>query len=105
VWVKTPDTTGVFFFITESVTMGDPDRSMRESRQERARRAQRMTLIHTVMTCLILVILIQFLLLMVAVEAYLGGRPATLVPSTLASGACFAVSCWMIRYIAVRKPS
>jgi hypothetical protein len=57
-----------------------------------------MAVIHAVMACLFLLILVQFLLLMVAVEAFLGARPTVLVPAALGSGLCFAGACWLVRY-------
>jgi hypothetical protein len=67
----------------------------------RAERGQRLTLIYAVMTCLALLIAIQFVLLMVAVEGFLGHESELLWPTTLGSGACFAAACWLIRHIVV----
>lgn len=84
--------------------MGDRHEPVRWSRRLRAQRAQQMTVIYAVMTCLVLLIVIQFLLLMVAVEGFQGGRAGVLIPATAASGVCFAAACWVIRYI-LFKPS
>lgn len=67
------------------------------AREQQARRARQMTLIYAVMTCLILLVFVQLLLLMVAVNAYLGGGASGLWPSAAASAGCFAASCWLIR--------
>jgi hypothetical protein len=61
-----------------------------------------MTAIYAVMVSIMLLILIQFLLLMVAIEDFMGGRWAVLVPAALGSGLCFAGSLWLIRYITPR---
>jgi len=42
---------------------------------------------------------VQFLLLTVALEGYLGGDGAVALPTALASGLCCALVCWLIRYI------
>jgi len=67
------------------------------ARQRLARRAKEMAAIHAVMACLFVLVLVQFLLLMVAVEAFLGEKPAVLLPAALGSGLCFAASCWLVR--------
>ena len=89
--------------------MGDRDRGLSDSRRQRAERQQRMTMIHAVLACLVFLILIQFLLLMVAVDAFLGARPGLLVPALAASGLCFSGSCWLVRNLsspsASRRPS
>lgn len=72
---------------------------MMPARRRPAEGAQEMTRIHTVMICLMILIAIQFLLLMVAVDGFLGGRREILVPAAAASGLCFGGACWLIRYI------
>ncbi len=79
--------------------MGDRDVPLKTARRLQAVRAQQMTLIYAVMVCLFLLILLQFLLLMVAVEGFLGGRWEILLPATLASGLCFGGACWLIGYV------
>ncbi len=79
--------------------MGDRDDTVKTARRLQAVRTQQMTLIYAVMVCLFLLILLQFLLLMVAVEGFLGGRWAVLLPATLASGLCFGGACWLIGYV------
>ena len=54
--------------------MGHRQNLMTPERQLRAQRAQQMSLIYTVMVCLVSLIFVQFLLLTVALEGYLGGR-------------------------------
>jgi hypothetical protein len=51
------------------------------------------------MACLAILVVLQFLLLSVAVEGFLGARAEVLFPATLASGACFAAACLLIRYV------
>jgi len=70
----------------------------------RARRARDLSAVYAVLGAVAILIGLQFLLLMVGMEAYLGGRPALLVPSALGSALCFAASCWIIRYIEVLGP-
>ena len=72
---------------------------MRPERQLRAVRAQQMVLIYTVMVCLVSLIAVQFLLLTVALEGYLGRRAGVGAPTALVSGLCCAAACWLIRYI------
>ena len=67
--------------------------------QARRRKAQEITLIYAVMTCLLIVVVAQFVLLLVSVESFLGGKRQVLVPATLASGLCFAGATWLTRYI------
>jgi hypothetical protein len=76
-----------------------------ETEQMRARRTQRITLVYAVMTCLAILVVLQFLLLNVAVEGYLGGHRELLWPCTLASGLCFAVACGLIRYVITPRSS
>ena len=68
-------------------------------RQLRAQRAQQMSLIYTVMVCLASLIFVQFLLLTVALEGYLGGRVEVALPTALVSGLCCAAAYWLLRYI------
>jgi len=72
---------------------------MTAERQLRAERTQQMALIYTVMVCLVSLIVVQFLLLTVALEGYLGGRGGVVKPTALVSGLCFVAACWLIRYI------
>ena len=79
--------------------MGRGQSMMTPERQLRAERAQQMTLIYTVMVCLVSLIAVQFLLLTVALEGYLGRRAGVVSPTALVSGLCFIAACWLIRYI------
>jgi len=72
---------------------------MTAERQLRAERTQQMALIYTVMVCLVSLIAVQFLLLTVALEGYLGGRAGVVSPTALVSGLCFVAACWLIRYL------
>jgi hypothetical protein len=67
--------------------------------QVRRRKAQEITLIYAVMTCLLIVVVAQFVLLLVSVESFLGGKRDILLPATIASGVCFGGATWLIRYI------
>jgi hypothetical protein len=58
-----------------------------------------MTAIYAVMVSIMLLIILQFLLLMVAVEGFLGGRRAILLPAAFGSGSCFVAACWLIRHV------
>ena len=79
--------------------MGDRQSLLTPVRQRRAQRAQQMSLIYTVMVCLASLVGVQFLLLTVALEGYLGASGGVALPTALASGLCFAAVCWLIRYI------
>ncbi|HXG62941.1 MAG TPA: DUF6755 family protein [Planctomycetota bacterium] len=80
--------------------MGDRDSSLRARRAERARE---MSVIYAVMACLVLLILVQFLLLMAAVDGYLAGRWAGLLPAAGGSALCFAASCALVRCVVPRR--
>lgn len=77
---------------------------MTNTRRTLARRERELTLIHAVMVCILILILVQSLLLMVAVEGFLGDHRELLLPAAAGSGLCFAGACWLIRYI-VRRPA
>lgn len=79
--------------------MGRGPSVITSERQLRAERTQQMALIYTVMVCLVSLIAVQFLLLTVALEGYLGGRTGVVSPAALVSGLCFVAACWLIRYI------
>ena len=64
----------------------------------RARRGQQVTVLYAVMTGLVLLVSLQWVLLTVAVEGFLGQQGDLLWPATLASGACFVAACWLIRH-------
>lgn len=83
--------------------MGGRDPEVTRSRREQARRATGMTAIYGVMVSILLLVVIQFLLLLVAVEGFMAGRGAVLLPSAVGSGLCFCGSCWLIRYIAAPR--
>lgn len=70
----------------------------------RARRARDLSAVYAVLGALAILIGLQFLLLMVGMEAFLGGRPALLLPSALGSALCFAAACWIIRYVEILGP-
>ncbi len=73
---------------------------MTPERQMRAQRVQHMARIYTVMVCLGCLLCVQFLLLTVALEGYLGGRGMVAPPTALASGLCCLAACWLMRYLA-----
>lgn len=64
----------------------------------RAQRGQQVTVLYAVMTGLVLLVSLQWVLLTVAVEGFLGDQGDLLWPATLASGACFVAACWLIRH-------
>lgn len=82
--------------------MGDGLPEVVPSRRVRADRTRRMTVIYTVLTAILVLVLLQFVLLMAALEDFLSGHRAVLLGAAAASGACFAGSCWMIRYVSGR---
>lgn len=67
--------------------------------EARARRAQQVTVLYAVMACLALLVGVQWILLSVAVDGFLGARHDVLGASTVASGLCFAVACWVFRRV------
>ena len=79
--------------------MGRGPSVITSERQLRAARTQQMAIIYTVMVCLVSLIAVQFLLLSVALEGYLGRRAGVVSPTALVSGLCFIAACWLIRYI------
>jgi hypothetical protein len=58
-----------------------------------------MTVIYAVMVSIMILITIQFVLLMVALEDFMSGNQSVLSGAALGSGACFAASTWLIRYV------
>jgi hypothetical protein len=60
-----------------------------------------MSRIYTVMVCLVSLIFVQFLLLTVALEGYLGRHVEVVLPTALVSGLCCAAAYWLLRYIVV----
>ena len=81
--------------------MGHRQSLMTPERQLRAQRVQQMSRIYTVMVCLVSLIFVQFLLLTVALEGYLGGRAEVAWPTAMVSGLCCAAAYWLLRYILV----
>jgi hypothetical protein len=73
------------------------------TRRVRAERARNMTVVYAVMVSIMILILIQFLLLMVALEDFLGGHRVILWAAAAGSGFCFIGSCWLIRYVLGRR--
>src|SRR5262245_26295078 len=84
---------------TRRGAMGHRQSLMTPERQLRAQRAQQMALIYTVMECLVSLIFVQFLLLTVALEGYLGGRVAVILPTALRSGLAWPAAYLPVRYI------
>ena len=68
-------------------------------RQVDERRAQQVTALYAVMACLALLVGVQWILLSVAVDGFLGARHDVLGASTAASGLCFAAACWVFRWL------
>ena len=79
--------------------MGHGIPEMTTARRVRAERAHGMTVIYAVMVSIMILIILQFLLLMIALEDFLSGAPTVLSGAAIGSGACFAASCWLIRYV------
>lgn len=83
--------------------MGERDGELLSAeRGERARRERELARIHLVLACLLLLILIQFLLFMVGMDAWLGGRAKPLGPTAAASALCFAGACLLARALSGR---
>lgn len=66
----------------------------------RTHRSQQIALVHAVMLCVLILVFVQFLLLTAALEGYLARRPVVLLPAGVASGVCFAATCWLVRTLA-----
>ena len=81
--------------------MGHRQSLMTPERQLRAQRAQQLSRIYTVMVCLASLVFVQFLLLTVALEGYLGGRAEVAWPTAVVSGICCTAAYWLLRYILV----
>lgn len=71
--------------------------------RERARRAQLATVLHAVMAALALLVALQWVLLSVAVDGFLGARRDVLGAATGASGLCFLAACWLFRRLPGRE--
>jgi hypothetical protein len=76
---------------------------MTPSKRVRHERTQHMAVIYGVMVAILLLILMQVLLLMLALEDFLSGRRMLLWAAASGSALCFLGSCWLIRYISVRR--
>jgi uncharacterized protein DUF6755 len=83
--------------------VGGRDPQVIRAREERAVRARGMTVVYAVMLSIALLLAIQFLLLMVAVEGFVAGRAALLVPSALGSGVCFLAACRLVGYLSAPR--
>lgn len=77
--------------------MGDGDPALSPGRRMRAGRERNLHALYGVMAALLILVALQFLLLMVGVESWMGGRPGILGAAAGASGICFAASCWLLR--------
>jgi hypothetical protein len=64
-----------------------------------------MAAIYSVMVSIMILIVVQFVLLMVALEDFLAGGWSALPGAAAGSAACFAGSCWLIRYVSARRAS
>ena len=67
-------------------------------------RNQSLTIIYAVMACLLFLLVVQFVMLMVSIDAFLGGHSRIVVPAAVGSGACFAGACWLMRFMAAARP-
>jgi len=85
--------------------VGDADPEVRSTRRARAERSREMAGIYSVMVSVMILIVVQFLFLMVALEDFLAGGRSALPGAAVGSGACFAASCWLIRYVSTRRAS
>lgn len=63
-------------------------------------RSQKMALVYAAMICLFVLLFVQFLLLGVGVEGYLGKESSVVLPACAASGLCCAAACKLIGYVA-----
>ena len=67
-------------------------------------RSQKMSLVYGVMAVVLFLLLIQTLLLTAALDAYLSGRADICFPAAGASGACFAITWWLMGRILEGEP-
>jgi len=72
-------------------------------RRERQGRAREMTVVYAVMVAIVVLLILQFLLLMIGVENYLGGKRSVLAPAAVGSGFCFMAACWLIGQASRRR--
>ncbi|PYQ55332.1 MAG: hypothetical protein DMF78_02370 [Acidobacteria bacterium] len=64
----------------------------------RAREAGRFTVLYAVMTCLVLLVGVQWILLSIAIDGFLGGPRDLLVPAAVVSALCCAASWRLLRF-------
>ena len=63
---------------------------------ELARRSQAIV---TLMVMVLIILLIQLWLITIAMEEYFAARTALALPTFLASGGCFALNLWLLKYL------
>ncbi|MCI0422442.1 MAG: hypothetical protein L0312_25015 [Acidobacteria bacterium] len=68
-----------------------------------AHRSQQMALIYAVMICVFIILFLQFLMLTVALESYLGGQGGVILPTAVTSGICCALACKLIGYVLTQR--
>ncbi|HEV3026630.1 MAG TPA: DUF6755 family protein [Planctomycetota bacterium] len=85
--------------------MGYGNPGVSSLRRLRAERRGGLTVIYTVMVSILLLIVVQFVLLVVALEDFLSGSRTVLSGAAVASGACFAATCWLIGYVTPKRAS
>ena len=71
--------------------------SQKESLQ--AQLEQRSQNILTLMALVIVILLIQFWLLSIALEEYMAAQSALALPTFTASGICFGINLWLLKYL------
>lgn len=70
------------------------------SKDPRATRLeQRSQAILTLMIFIMVILLIQLWLITIALEEYLAARLTLAIPTFLASGACFLLNLWLLKYL------
>lgn len=60
---------------------------------------QRASIVQTLMVLVLVVFLIQLWLITIALEEYLAARHTLALPTFLASGACFLINLWLLKYL------
>ena len=61
--------------------------------------ARRSQAIVTLMIMVLIILLIQLWLITIAMEEYFAARTALALPTFLASGGCFVLNLWLLKYL------
>jgi hypothetical protein len=77
--------------------VGDGDQTL--TARVRASRRRGLPALTGVLAGLLLLVALQFLLLMVAIESWMGGKGSILAAVSVASGLCMAACVWLLKAV------